>query len=214
MEVEMQLLFIALTLIAAGPIEDRIEAWRQEDQTLQAQLEQTPQTERLRTLALRADRDQAARSALRDVVRLGGQSEPVLLMELVGQMRQLDRENSAWLRSDIEQNGWVTIRDHGADASEDAFLLLQHATHDIEFMEMMVDPFNEMRLVGDVDPSDYALLYDRVATLTGGAQRYGTQWGCANGSAIQLGPIEDPESVDERRAEVGLGPMAARCRGS
>jgi hypothetical protein len=205
----MNALVFALTLLASTQVTERIESWRQEDRALAIELEQADQSESRSVLALRADRDQLARAALRDVVRLGGQSEPVLLLGLVGQMRQIDRENAAWLRSEVETNGWFTISQHGADAAEDAFLILQHATHDIEFMEMMVDPFNEMRLVGDVDPSHYALLYDRVATLTGGAQRYGTQWGCANGSAIQLGPIEDPEGVDDRRAEVGLGPMAA-----
>jgi hypothetical protein len=47
------------------------------------------------------------------------------------------------------------------------------------------------------------LLVDRVLIRQGLPQRYGTQFMFVEGG-IEFHPIEDPESVDERRADVGL----------
>ena len=203
-------ILIGLGLAATSPLQEAIAEYREHDALLVEQLEATDPSERMAVLGLRADRDQLVRATLRDLAsdREWMNANPMVVAELAGAMRSLDIENTAWLKADMSEHGWVTISDHGEDAAEDAFLILQHSTHDTDFMQSMVAPFNDMRLSGDVDPRDYALLFDRVAVLTGSAQRYGTQWGCANGNRIQMGPIEDEANVDARRAELGLEPLS------
>jgi hypothetical protein len=75
---------------------------------------------------------------------------------------------------------------------------------------------------GVSDATELAYLEDRVAVNTGRPQRYGTQVECVGGHA-EAQEVADPETVDERRAEVGMEPVAlddyladfeAGCRGS
>ena len=57
--------------------------------------------------------------------------------------------------------------------------------------------------------SDLALLEDRVAFRQGKKQIYGSQIG--NDIVTKkyyVLPLEDPDNVDKRRAEVGLSPLA------
>lgn len=199
----------AFAAVLATQFEGSIESYRVQDAALVEQIAATDPNDRIAILELRADRDQLVRATLREIARSdeGPNANPMALAQLAGTMRALDRENTAWLKADYAAHGWVTISDHGEDASEDAFLILQHSTHDLEFMASLVEPFDDMRAVGDVEPRHYALLYDRVATLSGGAQRYGTQWSCMNGQRIQMGALEDEAAVDALRAEVGLEPL-------
>ena len=53
-----------------------------------------------------------------------------------------------------------------------------------------------------------ALLEDRVALREGRKQIYGSQLITDSTNKTKLQPIEDPDHVDERRAAVGLGPLA------
>jgi hypothetical protein len=48
-----------------------------------------------------------------------------------------------------------------------------------------------------------------VRLNAGQPQLYGTQFTAAGGGELAPHPIEDPERLDERRAEVGLEPFAA-----
>lgn len=64
---------------------------------------------------------------------------------------------------------------------------------------------------GSLSGQSYALLLDRVLVGEGKPQVYGTQtkrieeW---KGREPALEPIEDEANVDQRRAEVGLTPLA------
>jgi hypothetical protein len=65
---------------------------------------------------------------------------------------------------------------------------------------------------GEAEPRHLALLVDRIRTLEGRPQRYGTShdWD-ANGELSPL-PIEEPELVEARRRAVGLEPLAENTR--
>lgn len=64
-----------------------------------------------------------------------------------------------------------------------------------------------LALAGRFNQQRYALMYDRQAEREGRPQRYGSQDACVNGKTT-LYQIEDEEHVDERRAEMGMGPLA------
>jgi hypothetical protein len=59
-----------------------------------------------------------------------------------------------------------------------------------------------------VSKSNYAYLFDRVAINHDRKQRYGTQpiWECKD-NGLELAPLEDPDSVNERRAAFDMGPV-------
>ena len=58
----------------------------------------------------------------------------------------------------------------------------------------------------DVSPIDVAYLTDRVLLAEGKAQVYGTQMTTIDG-AYQPRDLRDAETVDQRRAAVGLGTL-------
>jgi hypothetical protein len=84
--------------------------------------------------------------------------------------------------------------------------LVHHGGTDQEKRRLLalIEP---LALAGRFDQQRYALMYDRQAQREGRPQRYGSQDACVDGMTT-LYPIEDEEHVDERRAEMGMEPLA------
>ena len=59
----------------------------------------------------------------------------------------------------------------------------------------------------EVNMANVAYLTDRVLVGQGKLQRYGTQFGMSDGE-LKMQECEDPDNLDKRRKEVGLGTIA------
>jgi hypothetical protein len=55
---------------------------------------------------------------------------------------------------------------------------------------------------------DAAYLADRIAVLEGRPQRFGSQFDWDEDGALSPAPILEPDTVDVRRAQLGLPPLA------
>ncbi len=107
----------------------------------------------------------------------------------------------------LDDRGWLGQDIIGRQGNSTLFLVIQHAPVEIQekYLSMMRDAVKENR----AEPSDLAILEDRVATRTGKRQIYGSQIGRNQDSGEYFViPIEDPKNVDKRRADVGLGLLA------
>jgi len=62
----------------------------------------------------------------------------------------------------------------------------------------------------DTEPWYLASLVDRIRTLEGRPQLYGSQYGWDEFGNLTPPPLEDADNVDVRRASVGLEPLAER----
>jgi hypothetical protein len=120
----------------------------------------------------------------------------------------VDEANTRWLKAQISQNGWFTVSKYGADADRAAWLLVQHADRDLDFQTDMLSILEPLVPVDETARTNYAYLYDRVAVNRGRPQRYGTQGRCTAAGVWEPREVEQPEKLDERRAAVGLGPVA------
>ncbi|MGH3260007.1 MAG: DUF6624 domain-containing protein [Streptosporangiaceae bacterium] len=89
-----------------------------------------------------------------------------------------------------------------------AELLAQHADRDPGLQQAFLDALRSAVAAGEASPAHLAYLEDRVRVHAGQPQLYGTQF-TSEGGELAPYPIEDPEHLDERRAEVGLEPFAA-----
>jgi hypothetical protein len=119
-----------------------------------------------------------------------------------------DRERTDRLREIVAAHGWPGSDLVGADGATAAWVIAQHSDHDPAFQQEVLELMRSAVDAGLADVTELAYLADRVAVNTGGKQTYGTQvGGCVDGVA-QPAPLEDPDGVDERRAEVGLEPLA------
>src|SRR3989344_3736439 len=59
----------------------------------------------------------------------------------------------------------------------------------------------------NIDPSDIALVTDRIAVLNKKPQRYGTQFKILADKSVEFYPIKNPKKVDERRKKLGLSKL-------
>ena len=105
--------------------------------------------------------------------------------------------------------GWFDISRYGTEASQAAWLIVQHSDHDLAWQQQVLADLAPRVVRGDMQRSYYAYLADRVAVATGQPQLYGTQGRCAGRGNLQLFEVSDRADLDRRRAEMGLEPIAA-----
>jgi hypothetical protein len=158
-----------------------------------------------RELLARAGEDQRVR---RLASPPKGQHELRLPDEVAEELRRVDTGNTRWLASLVATHGWPGRTLAGTDGAEAAWLLAQHADRDPELQRTFLEALRGAVADGDAPPGNLAYLEDRVRVHDGRPQLYGTQFTMTDGE-LGPSPIEDPDRLDERRAEAGLGPFAA-----
>jgi len=119
----------------------------------------------------------------------------------------VDARNTARMHEIVEEYGWPTKSMVGGDGTRSAWLLVQHADMDVAFQRKCLALMRPRLADGQVSPADVAYLTDRVRVNEGEPQVYGTQFHLKDGQR-QPRPIEEPEKVDERRASMGMKPLA------
>jgi len=122
-----------------------------------------------------------------------------------------DDKNRKRLAEIIDQSGWPKQRLVGERAALSAFLVLQHAR--LDFQQRYLPLFRAAVEGGEAKLKWLAFLEDRVLVGEGKKQLYGTQLIEKEGSGLRLEPIEDEANVDERRAKMGLEPLAKYLKG-
>ncbi|RMG41837.1 MAG: hypothetical protein D6719_07740 [Candidatus Dadabacteria bacterium] len=76
----------------------------------------------------------------------------------------------------------------------------------MEFQETALKLLKEQR-PGEVQPHEIAYLEDRILVNKEGYQVYGTQLAQNGEGKLVPIPIKDPDTVDQRRRNVGLEPL-------
>ena len=116
-----------------------------------------------------------------------------------------DHRNQELVISLIEQCGMPTLREVSKKQMHTIWLVLQHAQP--KQRKKYFPAFEVAWQNGDITGEQYALMVDRVLMDEGKPQRYGSQ--IVDGKLYKL---ENPESVNERRAELGMGPIEKYLR--
>jgi hypothetical protein len=117
-----------------------------------------------------------------------------------------DSLNLIQVKHILDIRGWLGADIVGGKGNSTLFLVIQHA--DQKTQEQYLPMMREAVAKGNAAASSLALLEDRVALGQGKKQIYGSQIGMfrESGESYVL-PLEDPDNVDKRRAEVGLGKL-------
>lgn len=118
------------------------------------------------------------------------------------------RRNADWLKRVLARIGWFDISRYGAEASQAAWLIVQHADHDRAWQAQVLADLAPRVARGDMQRTYYAYLVDRVAVGAGQPQTYGTQGRCQGRGNLELLPVVDRDNLDRRRAEMGLDSIA------
>lgn len=119
----------------------------------------------------------------------------------------VDYRNTERLKTIIDTIGWPSISKVWREGAANAWLIVQHADHDLEFQKKCLALIN-LEPEGEVAKRDIAYLEDRIAIGDGKPQIYGTQFYMNSDGQLQPLPIQDADNVDMRRKEIGLGTLA------
>ena len=158
------------------------------------------------------EEDQQYRAELQDnLIKMSNAGAPAPSEEVLALQKkqdEIDKRNLARLEEIVKQHGWPGRGLVGEEASMAAFLILQHA--DLTSQKKYFPLLKKAAAEGDARLADAAMLEDRILMREGKKQIYGTQVrsGPETGRKLELYPIEDELHVEERRAAVGLPPLA------
>ena len=118
-----------------------------------------------------------------------------------------DSVNLIKVKMILDNKGWLGEEIVGEKGSAALFLVIQHSN--LATQERYLPLLRDAVKLGKASGSRLALLEDRVALRQGKKQIYGSQISRDEKTKLYyVSPLEDPDNVDKRRAEVGLQPIA------
>ena len=152
------------------------------------------------------DDDQNGRVQLHEIETKYGSGSAELKAQWM-LISEKDSINLIKVKNILDTKGWLGEDVVGEKGNTTLFLVIQHA--DIATQEHYLPMMREAVKNGKAKASNLALLEDRVALRQGRKQIYGSQINRDQKTQeFYVSPLEDPDNVDKRRAEVGLQPLA------
>ena len=189
------------TLMLIAPVSAAIAKVRAEQAALPPPKDDAEKLLRMRDL------EQAPRAAMMavDFQKVPPAERKAAYTAMWEQITPIDEANQKAVLEMLPPEGWFTISRYGKEASRAAFLIVQHGN--VELWRRFVPVLEPLAAMGEVEGSHFALMYDRLETMEGRKQRYGSQMSCKAGKWVPA-PIEAPEELDARRAKFGMEPYA------
>jgi hypothetical protein len=145
--------------------------------------------------------DQAARMAWVNF-SVGAMSQEQAV-EYALQMERTDSTNLVTVKRILDTYGWPSGLSE--DANNAIFLVIDHS--DLETMNKYLGVFQDAASRGILPMQDLVTLEDRILMNSGKPQFYGTQSrqiSKEGKSQIYIWPVDNPDSLNERRASLGL----------
>jgi len=117
-----------------------------------------------------------------------------------------DSSNLVVVKQILDEHGWLGRDEIGGTANSTLFLVIQHA--DQTTQEQYLPMIRKAVKDGKANARSLAMLEDRIGLGKGEMQIYGSQIGTDPESGkMYVLPLSEPETVNERRLAVGLGPI-------
>lgn len=122
-----------------------------------------------------------------------------------------DNRNLQIIKKLLDTHGWPTKAEVGNTGNTTVFLVIQHS--DLATQQKYFPMAKQAAERGDLSKSGLALLQDRILIGEGKAQIYGSQLHTdPTTGKTAFSPIEDEAHVDERRAAIGMEPLASYAK--
>lgn len=138
-------------------------------------------------------------------IRNGGYFSTPAIFPVLAMEEKNKEENQKRLIELLDTYGWPTTSEVTEYAAAGAALIINHASHELraKYFPLLKEAFEK----GEAQPLRYAKMQDRLLVEEGKEQLYGTQIKFENLVKMPY-PILEPELVDKRRADIGLGPLS------
>jgi hypothetical protein len=120
---------------------------------------------------------------------------------------KVDKENTNELKKVIKKYGWPDFDLVGKEASKGAWLIAQHADHDVKFQEYCLNLTKEKLKDNKIEPQYFAYLTDRVLVNQNKPQLYGTQFYLNKKGQLVPRPIKNKKKLSSRRKKFKLEPF-------
>lgn len=127
---------------------------------------------------------------------------------LAARMKVVDAADRAQIKQIIQRYGWPGFNIVGTTGAITVWEIVQHSDGDRAFQKSCLPLLQAAVRRGQARPDDLALLTDRILRGEGKPQVYGSQFRTDARGVMVPQPTEDPTHVDQRRAAVGLAPLA------
>ncbi len=155
--------------------------------------------------------DQALRRQIDPMEKKYGLKSPEM-DSLWRRMQRIDARNLTRVTAIIDKYGWPGNSLVGRSGSLAAFLVIQHS--DLATMQKYLPLMRQAAAKGELAKQSLALVEDRVLTFQDKPQLYGSQLHTNRATGkTEFYPIADEAHVDERRASMGLEPLADYAKG-
>lgn len=141
--------------------------------------------------------------ALRDKLIQSGQ----LSKGYNDEMKALHNRNANILNDIIDTIGYPTTDKVGKEASEAAWLVIQHSIGQPELMNKCMTLLEVAVGENKANPKSLAYLIDRIAVFEGKKQLYGTQFDWDEYGNLSPIHFDDITKVNERRKSIGLNTL-------
>jgi hypothetical protein len=151
------------------------------------------------------DEDQRILKELHDNGELG-------TVEYHPKIKKIHEKNNRRIKEIIAEVGWPGIDLVGEDGAEAAWLIVQHAVLDTDFMKSCLPLLEKAVANKQAKGHHLAFLHDRIMTMSGRPQKYGTQFDISENGEVTSLPIENSQIVDKLREEIGLESLAERTK--
>lgn len=127
------------------------------------------------------------------------------------EMEAVHLDNAQRLQAVIDEIGWPAQEQVGEEASQAAWLIVQHAISLPQFMKSTLALMHEQKTMRTIDPVALAFLSDRIAMFEGSPQLYGTQFvDDERGRLVPYLLAGSVDAVNQRRRQVGLNTVEER----
>lgn len=122
-------------------------------------------------------------------------------------MQALHNKNAEVLDEIIDYIGYPTAEKLGTEASEAAWIIIQHAISRPDFMRKCLKLLEDSNPETHAENINIAYLSDRIAVFEGRPQLYGTQFDWDENGQLSPNIYDDLNEVNERRKSLGLNSL-------
>lgn len=120
------------------------------------------------------------------------------------EMSQIHNHNATILNEIIDEIGYPTEQYVGKEANDAAWLIIQHAIGQPNFMKKCARLLEIAERKHKISSKKLAYLTDRIAVFENKPQRYGTQFDWDQNGELNPNRFDDLEKVNKRRKSIGL----------
>ncbi|MEL6485433.1 MAG: DUF6624 domain-containing protein, partial [Bacteroidota bacterium] len=123
------------------------------------------------------------------------------------EMEKMHTQHAGILDKIMDSIGYPTIDKVGKEGSEAAWLVIQHAIGQPDFMRKAAELLKIAVQGKQANPVNLAYLMDRISVFEERPQTYGTQFDWDENGEMSPQYIDDVEAVNQRRKSIGLNSL-------